>query len=88
MPTYEYLCDNCNYQFEEFQNITAAPIEKCPKCNSKVHRLISSGNGLIFKGSGFYVTDYKKTNNGLEQKSRPAQKNESADNKKTSEEKK
>lgn len=62
MPTYEYKCDNCNEVFEEFQSITDEPIEKCPKCGGKVQRLISAGAGLIFKGSGFYLTDYKKSN--------------------------
>lgn len=61
MPTYEYLCEECNHRFEEFQRITAQPLESCPKCNGKVHRLIGAGNGLIFKGSGFYITDYKKS---------------------------
>lgn len=61
MPTYEYECQNCGYVFEEFQNITAPPIKKCPKCNKgKVKRLIGAGSGIIFKGSGFYATDYRK----------------------------
>jgi len=59
MPTYEYKCDSCGYLFEEFQSITDKPIEKCPKCNGKVRRLIGGGNGFIFKGSGFYITDYR-----------------------------
>src|SRR6185436_19733234 len=60
MPTYEYQCDACGNKFEKFQSITAAPIKKCPKCGkNKVRRLISSGAGLIFKGSGFYITDYR-----------------------------
>ena len=59
MPTYEYKCDSCGYLFEEFQSISDKPIEKCPKCNSKVRRLIGGGNGFIFKGSGFYITDYR-----------------------------
>jgi len=64
MPTYDYLCDNCNHQFEAFQSITAAPLTDCPECNvtGSVKRLISAGNGLIFKGSGFYITDYRKPN--------------------------
>ncbi len=60
MPTYEYLCENCGYRFEKFQKITDEPIKKCPRCGGKVKRLISGGAGLIFKGSGFYVNDYKK----------------------------
>src|SRR4051812_31031080 len=60
MPTYEYVCDACGHAFEQFQSIKAAPIKKCPKCGkSKVRRLIGTGAGLLFKGSGFYITDYR-----------------------------
>lgn len=60
MPTYEYVCDECDHKFEEFQSITAKPVRKCPKCGkNKVRRLIGSGAGLIFKGNGFYQTDYR-----------------------------
>ena len=60
MPTYEYQCDACGERFEKFQSITAAPIKKCPECGkSKVRRLIGTGAGLLFKGSGFYITDYR-----------------------------
>jgi putative FmdB family regulatory protein len=60
MPTYEYACDACGHKFEEFQSIKAAPIAVCPKCGKKkVKRLISAGAGFIFKGSGFYITDYR-----------------------------
>jgi len=62
MPTYEYECLVCKFRFEEFQKITDAPLTNCPKCKAKVRRLISGGIGIIFKGSGFYVTDYKKNN--------------------------
>jgi len=68
MPTYDYRCDSCSHEFEEFQSITAAPLETCPKCEGRVRRLISPGNGLIFKGSGFYITDYKRSNNGAPSK--------------------
>ncbi len=61
MPTYEYECKNCQHRFEEFQKITDAPLSKCPKCGGQLRRLITGGVGLIFKGSGFYVTDYKKS---------------------------
>ncbi len=61
MPTYEYKCDSCGHIFEEFQNIKDDPIDICPICNSEVHRLINGGVGLIFKGSGFYITDYKNS---------------------------
>ncbi len=60
MPTYEYECPHCGNQFEAFQRMTDKPLEKCPRCHKKVKRLISSGSGLIFKGSGFYATDYRK----------------------------
>ncbi len=60
MPTYEYKCDACGNQFERFQSITAAPVKRCPECGkAKVRRLIGTGAGLIFKGSGFYITDYR-----------------------------
>lgn len=60
MPTYEYQCSACGHRFEKFQSITAAPVKKCPECGkSKVQRLIGTGAGLIFKGSGFYITDYR-----------------------------
>jgi putative FmdB family regulatory protein len=60
MPTYEYECSHCGHRFEAFQKITDKPLTDCPKCNKKVKRLISSGAGIIFKGSGFYATDYRK----------------------------
>src|SRR5437588_12479356 len=60
MPTYEYRCDACGHAFEQFQSIKAEPVRKCPECGkNKVKRLISTGAGLIFKGSGFYITDYR-----------------------------
>ena len=60
MPTYEYKCDACGHAFERFHSITAAPIKRCPKCGkAKVRRLIGAGAGMIFKGSGFYITDYR-----------------------------
>ena len=60
MPTYEYECDKCKKHFDLFQSMKAEPIKKCPKCGGKVQRLIGSGSGIIFKGSGFYENDYKK----------------------------
>lgn len=60
MPTYAYKCDHCEHDFELFQSITAEPVKKCPECKkSKVRRLIGTGAGIIFKGSGFYETDYR-----------------------------
>lgn len=58
MPTYEYECPQCGI-FEQFQSITAEPLKRCPTCRKKVQRLISAGGGLLFKGSGFYITDYR-----------------------------
>ena len=60
MPTYEYECQDCGHQFEMFQSMMEDPYKICPVCKGSVRRLISSGAGLIFKGSGFYITDYKK----------------------------
>jgi len=60
MPTYEYQCGACGKRFERFQAITAPAIRKCPACGRlKVRRLIGTGAGVIFKGSGFYQTDYR-----------------------------
>ena len=59
MPTYEYECQKCRAHQEAFQAITAKPLTKCAKCGGKLKRLISSGSGFIFKGSGFYITDYR-----------------------------
>lgn len=61
MPTYEYECTNCNKIFEIFQKMSDKPLEKCPKCHKKISRLIGGGSGIIFKGSGFYATDYRKS---------------------------
>ena len=63
MPTYDYACRNCGHEFEIFQNITAQPLKKCPACRRQgLQRLIGAGAGIIFKGSGFYETDYKRAN--------------------------
>src|SRR5688572_11041546 len=60
MPTYDYSCDACNHEFEIFESITAQPQTKCPKCKKKkLRRLFGAGAGLVFKGSGFYQTDYR-----------------------------
>jgi len=60
MPTYEYKCQACDHAFEKFQTMSSAPVKVCPKCGKKkVKRLIGTGAGLIFKGSGFYITDYR-----------------------------
>ena len=59
MPTYDYICTDCGYKFEKFQRMSDEPIKICPECSGEVKRLIGTGSGIIFKGSGFYATDYK-----------------------------
>ena len=62
MPTYDYLCDGCGHRFEEFQSMTAKALRKCPECGKNaLQRLIGAGAGVIFKGSGFYETDYRSS---------------------------
>ncbi|MBN1837913.1 MAG: zinc ribbon domain-containing protein [Spirochaetales bacterium] len=81
MPTYEYECRHCHHRFEQFQSITEDPIKRCPKCGrNSLRRLFGGGLGIIFKGSGFYTTDYKRSSavtsgNG---KSRPKSSTEGA----------
>jgi putative FmdB family regulatory protein len=70
VPTYEYECLKCGHAFEEFREITAAPRARCPLCRGKVQRLISGGAGIVFKGSGWYAKDARKSG------SKPAQKQE------------
>ena len=62
MPTYEYECLSCKYEFEAFQKITDDSLKECPRCNGMVKRKISAGSGVLFKGSGFYTTDYRSEN--------------------------
>jgi putative FmdB family regulatory protein len=60
MPTYDYRCDACDHKFEVFEPISAQPLKKCPQCKKKkLRRLFGAGAGLVFKGSGFYQTDYR-----------------------------
>lgn len=59
MPTYEYECTKCGFEFERFQRISEPPAKRCPKCRGAVRRKIGTGAGLLFKGSGFYITDYR-----------------------------
>lgn len=62
MPTYEYRCKACGYEFDELQSIKAQPLKICPQCKKpSLKRLVSGGAGLVFKGSGFYETDYNKS---------------------------
>jgi putative FmdB family regulatory protein len=60
MPTYDYQCNSCGYTYELFQSMSEEPAKICPQCRGSVKRLIAGGAGIIFKGSGFYVTDNKK----------------------------
>lgn len=89
MPTYEYRCRTCDHEWEEFQSIKARPTRKCPDCGKlKAERIISAGGGIIFKGSGFYQTDYRseswKKGEKADKKSREAA---SSDSKKSSDSK-
>ena len=91
MPTYDYKCKKCEHEFELFQSMIDKPIQKCPECNGEVERLIGTGGGLIFKGSGFYITDnrsesYKKGAKADKPKSEP--KKSSTDSGKTDSKKK
>ena len=77
MPTYDYICNDCKKMYEYFQSMSDAPIKECPECNNNsLRRVISGGTGLIFKGSGYYLTDYKN------------KKNQSSENKKSNRRKK
>ena len=85
MPTYEYLCDACQHGFERFQSITAKTLRKCPACGrSKLKRLIGSGAGVIFKGSGFYETDYRSESYKKAAKAESDAQTKSSDDKKSS----
>ena len=69
MPTYDYVCEACQHSFEEFQSMTADILKKCPECKkNKLKRLIGIGGGIIFKGSGFYETDYRSNQYATDQK--------------------
>ncbi len=74
MPNYDYKCSECDHKFEMFQKMTDAILETCPMCGGKIKRLIGTGAGTIFKGSGFYQTDYK--NAKPDKKAEPAVKTE------------
>ncbi|MDF7798509.1 zinc ribbon domain-containing protein [Pontiellaceae bacterium B1224] len=62
MPTYDYKCKDCGHHFEAFHSMSADPLTECPKCNGVVARQIGTGAGVLFKGSGFYETDYRRSN--------------------------
>ncbi len=61
MPTYEYECEKCGHRFEVFQSMSEPPRKRCPKCRGKLRRLIGGGAGVVFRGSGFYATDYRSS---------------------------
>ena len=79
MPTYNYYCTDCDTHFSYFQKMSESPISNCENCSGKVKRLITGGTGLIFKGSGFYLTDYKNGQKSTEDDSKSNQnKNENS----------
>ena len=85
MPTYEYRCKKCGNNFELFQLMTEEPVKICPKCNGEVERLIGSGAGVIFKGSGFYSTDYRSESyKKAEKADKPKQSSSDSSSKKVS----
>jgi putative FmdB family regulatory protein len=77
MPNYDYVCQKCGHRFEIFQSMNDAKLEDCPQenCDGKVRRLLGTGAGLIFKGAGFYQTDYRSSSykEGAKQDSKPAE---------------
>ncbi len=81
MPTYTYQCKRCNYKYDKFQKISEHPDKECPECKGEVERLIGGGIGIVFKGTGFYVTDYKKNNSQKSENSKTINKKESTENK-------
>jgi len=83
MPTYQYMCDGCGHEFEKFQSIKASALRKCPACNRmQLNRLIGTGGGIIFKGSGFYQTDYRSESyKAGEKEAKPGTESKSSDKK-------
>ena len=83
MPTYQYQCKNCGFELEELQSFTEDPLVRCPSCGTdNLTRILGGGGGLIFKGSGFYLTDYKKS--GEKQESKPKKEEKKPDSSTTS----
>lgn len=85
MPTYEYECQRCGVAFERFQSMNDEPLKRCPDCRGKVKRLIGGGAGFLFKGSGFYETDYRSSEYqaaAKEETATPADAGKSAEKKK------
>ncbi len=83
MPTYEYECEKCGHRFDVFQRMSAPKLNDCPQdaCSGRVKRLIGAGAGIIFKGSGFYETDYKRSASGNEKKTDGKEKSNGSENK-------
>jgi len=93
MPTYEYVCTRCGHRFEAIQSMTEKPLSRCPVCKSAIRRVINGGIGVIFKGSGFYSTDNKKSsaltggNGSSKDRDKSAEKPKESSTEKTSTEK-
>jgi putative FmdB family regulatory protein len=89
MPTYDYECDACGHRFERFEGVHELHIKPCPKCHKKkARRLVGMGAGLIFKGAGFYTTDYKRAGAGPAEKSASPAASKPVEQKKTTRRKK
>lgn len=86
MPTYEYECLKCGHRFEVFQRMTDPPRKRCPKCGGKVRRLVGTGAGIVFKGSGFYATDYRSESYKSQKKKESGEQPKAKDEPKTKEE--
>ncbi|MBI1871187.1 MAG: zinc ribbon domain-containing protein [Chlamydiae bacterium] len=84
MPTYEYKCSRCHKVFEKFQRMTERPLRTCPSCKGRVKRLLGTGAGIIFKGSGFYSTDYRSESYKTSAKKEGESKSEKSDKKDSS----
>ena len=83
MPTYDYICKKCEKRVEYFQSMSDAPKKECPDCKEdSLRRVISGGTGLIFKGSGYYLTDYKNKKNKSSEKKDTGKKNKKETSKK------
>ena len=82
MPTYNYVCSDCGFEFSVFRGINDSSINNCPKCESRrVERVITGGTGMIFKGDGFYITDYVKNKDSKEKEIKGNKQKEKKDNK-------
>jgi putative FmdB family regulatory protein len=81
MPTYDYKCSSCDYTFEYFQPMSSKLLTECPKCKGTLKRIIGTGSGPIFKGSGFYQTDYKGKSTKNNKSEKPDTTSSSADKK-------